>query len=402
VRVYGTNADITRRKRAEEELSRREKQHSAVAGLSLLALRGDGLEPLFKEAAILVSDTLGVEYGMVLEWLPEKETMAFRAGSGPWVQDVLRRVAVPAKPGFMAWAYMHAGEPVVVKDLIRETRFAPCDLLLTHGIRSAVAVPIGGKARPFGVLEAGSRALREFNESEVSFVWSMASVLGSVIEQRRASEELRKTQEQLRALSRKLITAQEAERRAVARELHDDFGQVLTAVKLNLMRKEQDSTDSIALVDGAIARMHDLAQDLRPPLLDELGLTASLRSYVEREARRAGLEPHLSVAALPRRFAPTVETSCFRIAQEALSNVIRHASATGVWVRLGILGDVLELEVRDDGRGFDPVAAGLSADSQGLVGMRERVALAGGELEVNSAPGQGASVRARFFVGGEA
>src|SRR5207248_6027647 len=119
---------------------------------------------------------------------------------------------------------------------------------------------------------------------------SMANVLASAIERKRVAGELERKREQLQALSRKLIEAQEAERRSVARELHDDLGQVLTAIKLNLERRERDQAESVALVDGAIARMRDLAQDLRPPLLDELGLESSLRWYVEREARRAGLE----------------------------------------------------------------------------------------------------------------
>jgi PAS domain S-box-containing protein len=110
-----------------------------------------------------------------------------------------------------------------------------------------------------------------------------------ITERKHAEQELARRTQQLEALSRKLIEAQEAERRAVARELHDDFGQVLTALKLNLQRRERDDSESIALVDGAIARMRDLAQDLRPPLLDEQGLDASLRWYVEREATRAGL-----------------------------------------------------------------------------------------------------------------
>jgi len=212
----------------------------------------------------------------------------------------------------------------------------------------------------------------------------------------------KRAEAELRTLSHRLINAQEAERRAVARELHDDFGQVLTAVKLNLMRKEQDPAESIALVDGAIARMHDLAQDLRPPLLDNLGLAASLRSYAEREARRAGLDLDLDIAPLQRRFPPTVETTCFRVVQEALTNVIRHAGAKRILVRLGMQGEVLRVEVRDDGRGFDPRANALRAESQGLVGMRERVDLAGGELRVESSPGQGTVVIAQFVVGGAA
>ena len=220
-----------------------------------------------------------------------------------------------------------------------------------------------------------------------------------ITERKRAEEELARRTQQLEALSRRLIEAQEAERRAVARELHDDFGQVLTALKLNLQAQGRGDAESIALVDGAIARMRELAQDLRPPLLDELGLEASLRWYVEREAKRAGLASRLTLAPLAQRPPAAVETTCFRVAQEALTNVIRHAQAHTVDVELSQAGGALQLIVRDDGRGFDVPAARKRAahgGSQGLLSMQERVALAGGDLEIDSAPGRGTIVRARL------
>lgn len=220
-----------------------------------------------------------------------------------------------------------------------------------------------------------------------------------ITERKHAEEELARRTQQLEALSRRLIEAQEAERRAVARELHDDFGQVLTALKLNLQRTGRDDAESIALVDGAITRMRELAQDLRPPLLDELGLEASLQWYVEREAKRAGLASRLALAPLAQRPPAAVETTCFRVVQEALTNVIRHARARRVEVELSAAGDMLELVVRDDGQGFDVTAARKRAaqgGSQGLLSMQERVALAGGELEIDSATGRGTCIRVRL------
>jgi len=158
----------------------------------------------------------------------------------------------------------------------------------------------------------------------------------------------------------------------------------------------------MALVDGAIARMRDLAQDLRPPLLDESGLEASLSWYVEREAKRAGLAFRLSLAHLEQRPPIAVETTCFRIAQEALTNVIRHAQARSVEVELSEATGTLQLVVRDDGHGFDVAAARRRAAqgaSQGLLSMQERVALAGGDLEIDSAPGRGTAIRARLPLG---
>jgi len=401
VGAVAVNQDVTERKRAEEEVARLARQQAAVAQLSLFALKGDGLQRLFEEAAALVTSTLGVEYGVVAEWLPEKEEIAIRATAGPWNEEIFRRHTVRTLPGLMAWFYLRSHLPVVVADLAHETRFAPCEILLEHGVKSGIAVPIAGKQRPFGVLEGNTKQLRTFRDDEVNFVWSMANVLATSVEQRRVAGELEEKRQQLQALSRKLIEAQEAERRAVARELHDDLGQVLTAIKLNLERHERDPAESIALVDGAIDRMRDLAQDLRPPLLDELGLEASLRWYVEREAKRAGLEYALAFSPLAKRPAPAVETTCFRVAQEALTNIIQHAHARSVAIELGGADGALVLAVHDDGRGFDVAAARKRAASQGLLGMQERVALVGGELRIESGP-EGTTVRARLPFDGSA
>jgi two-component system sensor histidine kinase UhpB len=214
-----------------------------------------------------------------------------------------------------------------------------------------------------------------------------------------AEEELARRARQLEILSRKLIEAQEAERRAVALELHDDLGQMLFGLKLSLQRSGRDESESIALVDGAIGRMRDLVQALRPPLLDEFGLPAALSAYVEREARRAGLEFHLAIDPLEKRLPVTVEVTCFRVAQEALTNVIRHAQARVVDIELTQTKDRLQLIVRDDGRGFDVATARRRAAvgaSHGLLSMQERVALVGGNLEIESTPGRGTSVRARL------
>ena len=220
-----------------------------------------------------------------------------------------------------------------------------------------------------------------------------------ITERKHAQEELARRAQQLEALSRKLIEAQEAERRAIARELHDDFGQVLTALKLNLQRRDRDDSESIALVDGAITRMRELAQDLRPPPLDEYGLEASLKWYVEREARRAGLGFRLALGPLAHRPPAAIETTCFRVAQEALTNIIRHARARRVEVELSAAGDVLELVLRDDGQGFDVAAARRRAaqgGSQGLLSMQERVTLADGDLDIDSTPSRGTAIRARL------
>lgn len=214
--------------------------------------------------------------------------------------------------------------------------------------------------------------------------------------------------EELPVLSRRLVEAQEAERRRIARELHDEVGQALTAVKINLQAIQHSADaqaaaarlkDSIAVVERALQQVRNISLDLRPSLLDDLGLAAALRWYVDSQARRAGLAASFSVTPSDLRLAADLETDCFRAAQEALTNVIRHAHATRVDVGLHSTGHGVRLTVRDNGVGFD-VARTLERAghgmSLGLLGLRERVALAGGRLEIISARGKGTEVRAWF------
>ena len=233
----------------------------------------------------------------------------------------------------------------------------------------------------------------------------LASAVRRALEERRDHERhfatrkaLELSQERLRALSRRLLEVQEEERGRLARDLHDDIGQALTALKIQLESRAR-AEECIATVSHALERVRQLSLSLRPLQLDDLGLVAALRSHLDRQAGIGGLAPHFDAAEAPHGVAPEVETACFRVAQEAINNVLRHARARNLWLRLFTAGGRLALSVRDDGSGFDPEAArrrGAAGASLGLVGMEERVALAGGTLELRAAPGQGTVLLATF------
>lgn len=213
----------------------------------------------------------------------------------------------------------------------------------------------------------------------------------------------------LEMLSRQSFEAQEAERRHLARELHDEIGQTLTALKINLeamlqgipKRSEARLHDSISMVDATLQQVRNLSLDLRPSQLDDLGLVETLKWYVDRQAQRIGLSMHLIVDPLLSRFDSTIETSCFRVTQEALTNIARHAGAHNVWVELRQHDNVLILTVSDDGIGFDAQMArerAVRGASRGILGMEERVRLAGGLFEIQAELGRGTAVRARFPI----
>ncbi len=224
----------------------------------------------------------------------------------------------------------------------------------------------------------------------------------------RLNRELEVSHERLRALSRRLFEVQEEERRRLARDLHDDVGQALTALKIQLeslgrpggeaaLRPRFD--DCVDTVQHTLERVRQLSLSLRPPQLDDLGLAAALRSHLDRQARVAGLQAHFEAEDAPQELAPDTETACFRVAQEAINNVLRHARAHNLWLRLFTAAGRLAISVRDDGSGFDLEAMRRRAaggSSLGLLGMEERMALAGGSFELRSAPGQGTVLLATF------
>src|SRR5258706_4182079 len=209
----------------------------------------------------------------------------------------------------------------------------------------------------------------------------------------RVNRGLGHSHERLRALSRRLLEVQEEERGRLARDLHDDIGQALTALKIQLESLPRPAGESarrgrveecVETTQHTLERVRQLSLSLRPPQLDDLGLAAALRSHLDRQARVAGLASHVDMNDAPQEVSPETETACFRVAQEAINNVLRHARARNLWLRLFVTGGRLALSVRDDGQGFDIESMRRRADagaSLGLVGMEERVALVGGSFE---------------------
>ena len=236
----------------------------------------------------------------------------------------------------------------------------------------------------------------------------MLTVVQDITERERTNLALERSRQELRVLSRRLMEAQEAERGRISRELHDEIGQALATVKLNLQAIKRMSNDEkvteqvqdgIAVVDRAVVDVRNLSRDLRPSVLDDLGLGAALRWLIKRMPERADIAVGLEIAEPGFRPVMEIETACYRIAQEGLTNVLRHARATRVDITLATEAEELVLRIRDDGRGFDLPSENepQPADGHlGLIGMRERAANAGGNLVIRSALADGAEVEARF------
>jgi two-component system, NarL family, sensor histidine kinase UhpB len=220
---------------------------------------------------------------------------------------------------------------------------------------------------------------------------------------------LDRIEEERRRSGTLVMRAQEEERRRLARDLHDEVNQALTAILLRLEALSQDSpperTDEVSelkrLVNQAMEELLNLARHLRPSALDDHGLMPALETQLKRFSARTGIEVRLTRQGDPDELPEDVQTALYRVTQEALANVGRHAGATVVEVEVEAGADRIELRVRDDGEGFHPGSVARSVSNGpgaglGLSGMAERARLVGGELDVRSAPGGGTSVLMRI------
>jgi two-component system sensor histidine kinase UhpB len=232
------------------------------------------------------------------------------------------------------------------------------------------------------------------------------AIVEDITDRKRAQEELQHSFEQLRALTARLQGIREEERKSVAREIHDELGQALTAIKIDLaslmrelpvdQQQQRKRTDSILeLVDQTIHSVRRISTELRPGILDDLGLVAALEWASEEFEARTGTRCRLNLPSDDIEIDQERATAMFRIFQETLTNVARHANASEVGVRLGKENGDLTLEVHDNGTGID-VEQLSGGRSLGILGMRERAALLGGELGIIGAPEKGTTVKVRI------
>lgn len=273
---------------------------------------------------------------------------------------------------------------------------------------SLMFVPIRNESRVIGVMSIQSYRPKAYDQRALGTLQTLANYCGGALERIKAREELEVSREQLRALAAHLQSVREEERKHIAREIHDEFGQALTGFKMDLawmrnrMQASQwdDIRDSIlekikamgTLLDDASGLVRKLCTELRPGVLDDLGLTAAIEWQAREYQKRTGIACALKLNLEDVPVDPERSTALFRIFQEILTNVARHAQATRVDASIGRANGRIDMEVRDNGRGIPPEKL-TGGKSFGLVGMRERALILGGDVHISGAPGKGTTVR---------
>jgi len=365
--------DVTDRRRAELERARLDSITDAA--LSYL-----GLDALLRELLGRLRSALQVEFASV--WLLDQDAqmLVLRAVDGVPFERIAD-VRIP----------LDVSESITLDAGGSDDWYARVWSLVGLPLRAGMGVPLVVEAKAIGILNVAS-ARTPFTEEDQRLLQVVANRAAPAIERERLVETVGESRRRLAALSQRLVEVQETERREIARELHDEIGQFLTGLLFKIEGRGagagSQKDEMKGIINDLIDRVRDLSMNLRPSMLDDLGLLSALKWQIDRFEKQTGIDVRFHHADLDRRFGGHIEITAFRIVQEALTNVARHASVRKAKVEVRANPTSLSVRIEDEGRGFD-VEAALAARSSGLEGMRERSRLAGGRLVIDSEPGQG-------------
>lgn len=406
--IVGLLVNRRRRRRAERALADQLQFETVLSDVSsrFVGITSDAVAAEIERALACIVEQLGLDRGALFRLSEDgRELLAdvtsVRAGETP----PLAVIPVDAIPWM--WAQLTQGGIFHLSSMsdLPADAFHERELADRLGVKSVAAVALQDNKTAVGMLTFGLRTReRPWDERILQRIRLVSEVIGNALSHIRADEALAASRNETRELAGKILTAQEEERKRIARELHDDISQRLAAGAIEAGKAEQDlpvpqSTRSaleglkehlIALSDD----VHRLSRQLHPAILDDLGLKDALRAECYRVAERERLAVNFRCGQLPAGVPRDVALCVYRIAQEALRNAVKHARADRVDVTLNADLEFLDLEVRDSGRGFDP-ATGRRSAGLGLASMEERVRLVGGEILISSSPGQGTSIQVR-------
>jgi two-component system, NarL family, sensor kinase len=352
-----------------------------------------------EQVAVLVTEATASDVCFV-HVLDETRQCLVLMGATPPFTSLSGTVELGLGEGVAGWVALHA-EPAVVPDKWKDDRYVYIPALRGEDYESLVSVPLLGQGQKVvGVLNVHSRKPRRYGKNDVALLTRVGNLMARTIENARLYEQLAQREQMLEQFAARTVDAQEIERRHLAGEIHDGISQPLISVWYHLHAAEANATDPAAvahelgrakdLTSAALDEARRAIAGLRPSVLDDLGLGPSLESLAHTVAG-----PEVEVEIAPCRLPAHVEVALYRIAQEALQNVMKHASAERVTLRLSTGHGNVQLAVEDNGRGFRPAEAGRNRNgdpSYGLVGMQERAELVGARLQVTSTPGSGTRV----------
>ncbi|MCZ6626529.1 MAG: GAF domain-containing sensor histidine kinase, partial [Deltaproteobacteria bacterium] len=396
--VAGQAAIAIQNAQLYEQVERRTHELSALQSVTATASQSLDLDIVLREVIKKIREIFHFDATRIFLFDPQMDELhlraSFEAKPEPWAQ-----VRVFRRGQGNAGRVAETGEPLIFEDVRSDPRYQKLSHTRTtqHAGFSFLGVfPIKSKLWTVGTIACMGQNPRRLTPGEIQLITSMAGQIGIAVENATLFQKTVTRAKELTALSRRLVEVQEAERRSIARELHDEVGQLLTGLKLTLNRSRRgpagnnndNFTQALTLVDELIRRVRDLSLDLRPAMLEDLGLLPVLLWHFEQYTAQTRVKVSFEHSGLNgQRFQLNVETAAYRIVQEALTNIARYAKVRKATVRVCADQSNLNVRVENQGVGFDPQAALAGGKASGLTGMRERAISLGGQLTIESAPG---------------
>lgn len=410
--LEGTVKDITERALAEQAHQNLEQERyleqAILLQLAQSLLSTNDIHSIMDMAVQESAQGLSATYAALALVDQEERTFSVLAETGypSPVGQLLKNV--PLDRGTEISYVIANNTPAIIHTPRPETPYQRSPHVEKFGIQSSLVVPMSVSGRRIGAMIAESDTQRSWKDNEVRLLTLLASATEQALQRAQFFQQVQQARVRLSNLSKRLVEVQESERHTLARELHDQVGQTLTALKLHIQLTgnapqaaplHEDFQQSLQLIEGAIRQVRDLSRNLRPSILDDFGLEPALRWHLDNQAQLAGFSWDFDYNLDGKRLPEEIETVCYRVAQVALTNVVNHAQASHVKLSIWRQANSILMDICDDGQGFNVQQALLDAShgkTLGLLSMVERTELLGGKIKIDSQPGSGTCVHLKL------
>ena len=406
--------DVTAERELETQVLRRHHQLLALNHISSAVSELHDLDTILKTALDNVLQLVSSDIGGILLFDEETQTLSYRVHQGLSTRYIEEAQFYLGES--IAGQAAEVGEPIVLEDISKDPRVVRPDLVLAEGLKGFISIPLKAKDKVTGVMNIASHVANRFAADDISLLKSIGDYLGTAIEQARLYDRLAQAGERYRALLQHALTAQEQERKRIARELHDETSQAITSLTLSLQAimtiaemkgiGDDEFMEKVRVTHSfAVHAGHEivrLMKELRPSLLDELGMPAAIHRYAKDTLQTQGINVSADFKGTDERFPPEVEVTLFRVAQGLIGNILEHSGAKNTLIKLECDEKECTLFIEDDGKGFDVkklTRVDPSGRGAGLFTLKERVSLVGGNCHVDSHPGQGTKVTVKVPLG---